>query len=422
MIKRILPPILLFLLWGAAPLLAASELSERIEALISRPAYAETQWGICIYSLTHDSLIYGYEADKLFVPASTVKLLTSAAALDSLGPDYRFETAFLTNGVLDSTGTLGRDLIVRGSGDPTLKNANGSGNRSGAFQQITDSLRQRGLRQIRGRIVGDARAWPRGFPCLSWEIGDLEEDWTPVTGALSLNRSDAVGDSLFVVMETSANSSAVWSPSPTFAFLSDLRRALHQGGISLLGHAQDNAQTNGTSTLYVHTSAPLCEIIKPMNKKSDNFCAEQFALVLGGGSSAQGLQVVSRFLTKAGIDTRQVRLADASGLSRKNLLSPAIVVQLLKYMNRHPFASEYKESLAVMGTDGTLGNRYVRMPGTEVCGKTGTLDYVSALSGYLRTKTGEEIAFSLLCNNFLVSSQTIQQVQDSICTLLAKER
>jgi D-alanyl-D-alanine carboxypeptidase/D-alanyl-D-alanine-endopeptidase (penicillin-binding protein 4) len=421
--KQIFFALLLFLICSTAVVNAADGLSTQIESLLFRPIYAETQWGVFIYSLTYDSVIYSCNAERLFVPASTMKLFTSAAALDSLGPDYRFETAFLADGALDSAGTLWGDLIVRGSGDPTFRNHNGSNGAPTPFQQIADSLWQHGLRKIQGRIVGDARAWPRELPCPSWQIGDLQEDWAPITGALSLNRNDQIGDSsLFSVMETHANSSAVFVPSPTFSFLVDFQRALRNDGIWISQNTDEKLRAHATATMYVHESAPLSEILKQMNKKSDNFCAEQLALVLGQGSREQGLEVVSQFLTRAGMDTLQMRLADASGISRENLLSPAMIVQLLRYMHTHRFANEYKESLAVMGMDGTLGSRFVGAPGVEVRAKTGTLDYVSALSGYMKTEAGEEIAFSFLCNNFLVSNQTIQQVQDSLCRLVAKER
>jgi D-alanyl-D-alanine carboxypeptidase/D-alanyl-D-alanine-endopeptidase (penicillin-binding protein 4) len=421
--KQLLLSVLLLLASSETILHAEDGLSSQIESLISRPVYGETQWGICIYSLTHDSLIYSRDADKLFIPASTIKLFTSAAALDSLGPDFRFKTAFLADGVLDSAGTLWGDLIVRGSGDPSLRNHNGADSTPSPFQQIADSLWQRGLRKIRGRIIGDAQAWPRELPCPSWQIGDMGRDWIPVTGALSLNRNDRIGDSAsFVVMESRANSDAVSVPSPTLSFLVDLQKTLSNAGIALEGNSEAKPTVHEKRTLYVYTSAPLGEILKRMNKKSDNFYAEQLALVLGQGSREQGLAVVDRFLTKVGIDTLAVRLADASGISRTNLLSPAIVVKLLKYMRRHPCADTYKESLAIMGVDGTLGHRSAKSPGAEVRAKTGTLDYVSALSGYIKTETGEEIAFNFMCNNFLVSNSTIQQVQDSLCGLAAQKR
>ncbi len=423
MTARFLRATLLFLLCTATASSRADDLPSQIDSLVSQPSFTGARWGICIYSLTKDSLIYGRDADKLFVPASTVKLLTSAAALDSLGPDYRFETAFFADGPLDSAGTLHGDLIMRGSGDPTLRDVFDENGIPSAFQQIADSLCQKGLKRIQGRLVGDARAWPREAPCPSWEVGDFAEDWMPLTGTLSLNRNDVAADTaLCVLLEAGANSTVFLGPSPTLHFLSVFHSALRDAGIHVSGEKIANSNPARPSLLYVHASAPLSEILKRMNKWSDNFYAEQVCRVLGGGTGLRGVEAIYKFVVRAGVNGDEIRLEDASGLSRKNLISPAAIVQILKFMHRHPCAEAYEQSLAVMGVDGTLARRPPAAPDAEARAKTGTLDYASALSGYLKTKTGEEIAFSFICNNFLTSVQTVHQVQDSICTLLAKER
>ncbi len=373
--------------------------------------------------MTKDSLIFSRDADKLFVPASTVKLLTSAAALDSLGPDFHFETAFFADGPLDSTGTLRGDLIMRGSGDPTLRDVFGENGIPGAFHQIADSLRQRGLKRIQGRLVGDARAWPREAPCPSWEVGDFAEDWMPLTGTLSLNRNDAdIDTALCVLLEAGANSTLFLGPSPTLHFLSVFHGALRDAGIHLSGEKIGKSNPVRPALLYVHASAPLHEIMKRMNKWSDNFYAEQVCRVLGDGAGSQGIEAIYKFVARAGVSRNELRLEDASGLSRKNLISPRAIVQILRFMHRHPCSDAFKQSLAVMGVDGTVARRPAAALGAEARAKTGTLDYASALSGYLKTEAGEELAFSFICNNFLASVQTVHQVQDSICTLLAKER
>lgn len=398
----------------------ANDLGAHIKALIHEAAFTGAQWGICICSLTDDSLVFSHNDDKLFAPGSTIKLITSAAALDRLSPNYRFETEFIARGMLDSVGMLWGDLIVRGNGDPMLRDIDGGQNISRAFLQIADSLRRSGLRQIRGRLVGDARNWQREPPCASWEIGDLGEDWMPVPGALSLSRSDSKLDTTrFVVLEAMPDSAVALGPSPTIDFLATFNKTLHHAGIAVLGNGTDDENLSEYSVLYVHHSPPLSEILKQLNKESDNFIAEQLSRVLGGGNSSKGIQATREFLCTAGVDTSRIKLADGSGLSRKNLVSPSAVVQLLRYMHRHSFSSAFKQSLAVMGKDGTLAERPLKTSDAEVRAKTGTLDYASALSGYLKTSEGTEFAFSILCNNFLAPVEAVHQVQDSICSLAA---
>lgn len=414
-------PIIVFL---AISICAASgragDLGAHIKGLTHEPSLVGARWGICIYSLRDDSLILSYNDEKLFVPGSTIKLFTSTAALDSLGADWRFETELIAQGALDSSGTLWGDLVVWGSGDPTLCEADTTDTIPRGFLQIAGSLRHHGLRQVRGRLVGDARAWQREPPCPSWEVGDFAEEWMPVPGALSLGHSDLTPDSArFGVLETMPDSAVPLGASPTSAFLSVFSKALRRAGIAIHGDQFNEGSLSDSTRLFVHRSAPLSEIIKRMNKESDNFCAEQLCRTLGGGSGSRGVLATGKFLAEAGVDTSQLRLADGSGLSRKNLVSPRAVVRLLRYMHRHSLSHEFMQSLAVMGVDGTLAERSLKGAHAEVRAKTGTLEYASALSGYVITESGEDIAFSLLCNDFLTPVETIRDVQDSICSLIA---
>jgi D-alanyl-D-alanine carboxypeptidase/D-alanyl-D-alanine-endopeptidase (penicillin-binding protein 4) len=407
----------LFVLCVHATLGSAADFSASLNALVSQEEFRGAHWGICIASPVNDNaVIFNLNADKCFVPASTIKLLTSAAALDSFGPDYRFETTFLAANELDSSGALRGDLIIRGSGDPSLNKRQNGNELPTAFLQIADSLWARGLQRICGHLNGDARAWQHEPVCPSWETGDIGEDWLPVPGALSLGRQDMSESSdLFVVQETTVGSAG---PSPTIYFLSEFRNALLDAGISIPGCVSQNEARKEPLLLYLHQSEPLCEIIKRMNTESDNFFAEQLGYALGGGSRARGLEKIQAFLADAGLDTSQIKLADASGLSRKNFVTPMQIVRLLTTMRRHRFALCYQQSLAGLG-EGTLEDRKLTNTQAVVRAKTGTLDHVSALSGYMSTPSGNTLAFSIICNHFLGDVDEVRRVQDEICELLA---
>ncbi len=396
---------------------SAADFAASVNTLVSQEEFRGAHWGICIASPVNDAVIFNLNGAKCFIPASTIKLLTSAAALDSFGPDYRFETAFFATNELDSTGTLWGDLIIRGSGDPSIRQKQNGNGLPTAFLQITDSLEARGLQRLCGHLNGDARAWQRESICPSWEIGDVGEDWLPVSGALSLGKQDMSESSdLFIVQETTIGFA---DPSPTIFFLSEFQKALLNAGIDIPGCSSQNEAQGEPLLLYIHQSEPLCDIIKRMNTESDNFIAEQLGYALGNGSRARGLEKIQAFLADAGLDTSQIKLADVSGLSRKNFVTPRQIVRLLTTMHRHRFGNCYMQSLAGMG-EGTLENRKLTNTQAVARAKTGTMDNVSALSGYLSTPSGNTFAFSIICNHFLGDIDDVRHVQDEICDLLTE--
>jgi D-alanyl-D-alanine carboxypeptidase/D-alanyl-D-alanine-endopeptidase (penicillin-binding protein 4) len=180
--------------------------------------------------------------------------------------------------------------------------------------------------------------------------------------------------------------------------------------------------------IYLRTiSRPLTEIIEPLNKKSDNLCAEMVLYAMaekyyGKPATAKyGISVINNFITLIGMDPEKYRLVDGSGLSHYNLVSAELILEVLKYM----YYSEpdlYKilsDSFPIAGVDGTLEKR---MRGTiaegSVKAKTGTISGVSDLSGYITTQSGKLLAFSILMENFVNNTTTARNFQDEICKIL----
>ncbi len=173
-------------------------------------------------------------------------------------------------------------------------------------------------------------------------------------------------------------------------------------------------------TIAVYRSPKLSEIIKVVNKMSNNLYAELLLLTIGKAagnvSGTQGATVAAiSSLKSAGIDTEGLTMADGSGLSRYNLVTPRSVIQLLKVMANGPYAPQFMGSLPAMSTEGTLKNR---LKGSQAVGriraKTGTMVHVRSLSGYITTKHDETLVFSILCNNFDVPVSTIDDVMNRI--------
>ena len=180
----------------------------------------------------------------------------------------------------------------------------------------------------------------------------------------------------------------------------------------------------GVTLLAEHLSPPLREVVALINKPSDNLITEITLKTLGKevrgeGTAAAGVQVLREFLQSAGLEMGAVHIVDGSGLSRINGVSPENFVRLLEYMHRSPHAEAFRESLPVYGVDGTLRNR---LRGTPVQGngyaKTGSLNRVSSLSGYLRTKSGRWLAFSIVMNAYNASGTDARALQDKFVQLL----
>ena len=180
----------------------------------------------------------------------------------------------------------------------------------------------------------------------------------------------------------------------------------------------------GVTLLAEHLSPPLREVVALINKPSDNLITEITLKTLGKevrgeGTTAAGVQVLREFLQSAGLEMGAVHIVDGSGLSRINGVSAENFVRLLEYMHRSPHAEVFRESLPVYGVDGTLRNR---LRGTPVQGngyaKTGSLNRVSSLSGYLRTKSGRWLAFSIIMNAYNAPASDARALQDKLVQIL----
>jgi serine-type D-Ala-D-Ala carboxypeptidase/endopeptidase (penicillin-binding protein 4) len=173
-----------------------------------------------------------------------------------------------------------------------------------------------------------------------------------------------------------------------------------------------------------HDSQPLMQDIKVINKVSQNLHAELMLRLLGhekgtAGTIESGLEVVHGFLAQAGIQNDEYVFYDGSGLSRQNLVTPHAITKLLRYVNEQPWGAQFRDTLPIAGIDGSLADRFHNSPAQgRVQGKTGSLGHVNALSGYAKTDSGEDIAFSIICNNHNLQSKraldTIDQIVEQI--------
>jgi serine-type D-Ala-D-Ala carboxypeptidase/endopeptidase (penicillin-binding protein 4) len=453
-------------------------LTHDLSAIFSTAPASGALWGVRVDSLDHPGEpLFQLNADHLFVPASNMKLLTVAAAAARLGWDHTFVTTVRATTPLGPDGIIRGDLVVRGTGDPTIGNRPTS---SGSVTALADALWQRGIRRVEGRIVGDDTAFVREPLGEGWAWDDLPFGYSAPVGALIYNENTAqltitagpsagtaasvalvdvdaglrvfphvttgpAGSTLSLnvtralasnVVEVSGTIPAdhgqvvqhVAVPDPTLYFASALRTALVARGVVVARAAADGATAPAgplpadAPILATLTSPTLDVIGARLLKVSQNLYAETFLRVLDSapqrpGSVAAGETVLRQVLAGWGIAPSAVASSDGSGLSRYDLVTPSAFVQVLTAMARHPqLSAKWMAALPIAGADGTLQHRLSGTPGEgRVRAKTGSLSGVRALSGYVETTAGEHLVFSILANNYAdpVTSDDIEKAIDN---------
>ena len=232
--------------------------------------------------------------------------------------------------------------------------------------------------------------------------------------------------------ERGESESTITIHNPTLFTVHVLKERLEEAGISVLGSPMDADELadslNYTTTrkIFTYYSHPLSDIISKVNRPSQNFIAEMLQKTLGvefgeEGSSREGRKIQMMFYDSLGMNTENLRLRDGSGLSRHNLVSPNTTVSLLELMWAHPYRTYFIESLPLSGLTGTIRRRMIGTVAEQnVRAKTGTIGYVSSLSGYTWTQSGEPIMFSIMANHFTIPTYKVRGIQDQIATILSE--
>ena len=454
-----------------------AQLAVSISSTIRSPGVARGVWGVSVYSLDRREALFGLNDTTLLVPASTAKLIALATAAQSVGWDYRYETVVRATGPI-TDGVVHGDLIVVGSGDPSIGGRGGS-----TLAGFVDVMRTAGILRIEGRVIGDDDAIEEPRPQLAWAWDDLGYTTGALFGALNYgeNRMDvivapgnavgapatltqpyswnramlnramtgAAGSTQLLWPEqrpgepflTIAGSIAIGAPparvsvavgNPTLWFANALRHALIAAGIDVRGEAQDIDDValeplepeRGDGILYIHRSPTLAALAQPMLKESINLYAEA-ALRLntpGGAFPTNDAALAGVRATLSGWDvpTEGWQVVDGSGLSRRDVVAPDTLIAVLRRMWDPTGASPWMNSLPIAGVDGTLAGR---MAGTAAAGnvraKTGTMSNIRALAGYVQTKDGEPLAFVIIVNNFEGPGAASVDAIDRIAVTLA---
>ncbi|MFC4556869.1 D-alanyl-D-alanine carboxypeptidase/D-alanyl-D-alanine-endopeptidase [Virgibacillus kekensis] len=430
--------------------------------------------GVSIRSADNGKLLYENIGDVRLSPASNMKLLTAAAALETLGEEYIFPTEILVNGKVKN-GDLKGDLYIKGKGDPTLLPAD--------LENFAAKIKEKGITKIEGDIVGDDTWYDdiRLSPDLIWS----DEHWyygaqisaltvspnkdydagtvivevkpsekgeeptvtiSPETDYIEIkNKAQTVAggseedlelrrlhgtNTILIEGTIPAGAShvkewmAVWEPTGYVMNLFD--EALKEQGITWTGQVRTGTAPEKSEVLFTHESMPLSELMIPFMKLSNNTHAEVLVkemgkVVHGEGSWEKGLEVVEKQLKKLGMNTDTLMIRDGSGISHINLLPPNEISNLLFKVQNEKWFETYKNSLPIAGKEdrfvgGTLRHR---MEGMEVYAKTGTIYGVSTLSGYVKAENGERVIFSIMLNN-LLDEDDGPAIEDQLVKIIAQ--
>jgi len=431
-----------------APARPPRALPDALNGIIQSGDLSRTSLGIRVIEADTGRVVFNHNAELPLKPASNMKVMTSAAVLSLLRPEYVFTTGFYAAS-RPVNGVVRGDLFIKGSGSPQLVGEQ--------WWLMARELRARGITRVEGDLVGDDGYFddkdrPDGWPGAGEDafynapISALAADFSAVTIVVRpagegvspevfltpfssffkvVNRAvtrggnsnlrvgrqfDGEQNSIIVEGNISAKSAPSVSyrcvEQPTMYALSAFKEAAAKEGIAIAGVMRRGALPAGAWKVYEHESLPLAELVRTMNKMSNNYMAESFLKTLGSetsgvpGTSEKGAAAVRSFLEGLGVDTHGLIIRDGSGLSHENRLTAASLSAVLVGMYRD-FESypEFMASLPIGGVDGTLDRRMVGGPAQRrIRAKTGHLNGVSSLSGYAFTHQGKVLAFAILVN------------------------
>lgn len=374
-------------------------LSARLAAALAVPHVRRSSEGALVVDLGSGDVVYALNPSRPLAPASNEKLAVSYAALARLGPSYRFRTVVLGDGERDGSTWRG-NLYLQGHGDPTLKTRD--------LKRLAAQLRSAGIRRVTGSVLADESAFDKRRTAPGWKPSFYMNESAPLS-ALVVNRAQYHGET---------------TPDPAGAAAALFTEVLKERGIRVGGRSAWGQAPVDAFPLAQVDSEPLVDVLRFMDRQSDNFTAEMVlktlgAEVAGRGTTGAGAAVVVDALKEAGVPLAGVRIADGSGLSRLDRLTPSAIAAILTAAwSDDRLRSPLWHALPVAGRNGTLADRLDRRPTYgAVHAKTGTTDVASALSGYVRNR----FVFALVQNGHPVSTWWARDAQDRFATALAAQ-
>ena len=453
--------------------ICTDQLQNEVAKVAQSPKLQASRVGVFVQTNeTNPKTLASLDGDRYFIPASNAKLFTTAIALKTLGADYRFTTRLMSSHLPNAKGELEHGLWLIGSGDPSFSSATG-------LKSLVTQLKNKGVKKINGGIwtltsrkgaeIADSWEWsdlqeyyaaiaspftinenslnwtisPSQLgkpPIFEWDNPALASGWRVQNQAITVSANSEFDLKVFrpdhqkvliitgqIPEKSEPELGGVAIPNPEANFLDLLRQELTAQGIEIAPDIANSKQKlPPIQDLAIAFSPALSELIVTTNKDSNNLYAElllralgdRFHEVLPDDSVKGGMIAINKYLQSINISPNSVLLADGSGLSRHNLITPKAIVQLLQTVasDRH-----FRRSLSISNVDGTLSNRFKNSQAQGLLqAKTGTLTGTIALSGYANPPSYREVIFSIMINNSNLPTRELQQYIDAIALLLTR--
>lgn len=443
----------------------------QIKSLVESYPQNKAHWGILVQELDGDTL-YSYNCDNLFVPASTLKLVTASAAWKMLGKEYRIPTFIGYDGFRNNHILFG-NLIVTGTGDPTLDKRHWQ-DPEAVFSAWADSLKRHGITEIRGDIIGNDDVFEEQRLGSGWAWDDISFPFSSEFGPLMANNSIAeitilpledqqqplafidnlpfdylqYEDQVTIIdtiksriharrlpgsntvrlygnfnHDTDFVNKTITAQNPTLFYTNLLKASLEKSGITISGDARDidelDEKPETIHEIFTAYSPQLKYIISQFLKDSNNQAGEALLRHLawkesGSGTFKEGRMIIDVILHNIGIGHLDYRFKDSCGLSRYNLISPSALNKVLIYMNSDP---DWINCFSVPGHNGTMEERLTEI-NADVYAKTGSMSNITCLSGYINKKR-KKVIFTIMTNNYL-SPQKPAEIIDRILEIIVE--
>jgi serine-type D-Ala-D-Ala carboxypeptidase/endopeptidase (penicillin-binding protein 4) len=441
-----------------------------IEKLLSDSSMMHASVSFCLADAENEQVVMEYNSGKSLIPASVMKLISSAAALELLGPQYTFKTSVAYTGSLNKrSGKLTGNIIIQGGGDPSLGSMHFSDHYKDFMGTWISEIKKLGIKKISGRVIADDSYYDFLPVPAKWLWEDVGNYYG--AGAYGLSVLDNTYEihlkkssdsnrvfiseilpsecrneftNLLIASGTSDEGYVFAAPYSTYGWLAGsipdnaegfvlkasitdpplliakmINERLEAAGIPVSKEPTtirlEKQNLSGEFFLIAETiSPPLSDIIKVLNHESVNLYAEHFIKELGkkyknAGSTSAGVEVIKDFLSSTGIKTDGMYIEDGSGLSPLNAINTRELVRLLIYMkSRGKYFPEYYSSLPDAGKEGTVKN-YFRdtVFDSRLKAKSGSMTRVRSYAGYFTTLSGKNMIFSIIVNNYSGPSRNI---------------
>jgi D-alanyl-D-alanine carboxypeptidase/D-alanyl-D-alanine-endopeptidase (penicillin-binding protein 4) len=418
----------------------------------------------CVLDAKTGAVLNELNSHQYVIPASTLKVITTAAALGTLGSNFRYSTKIYHTGNFNKeTGIINGDLIIYGSGDPTLQSEYFTKDTNQITDKWAQILKEKGIKEVKGKIIGDASCFDRAIPG-NWIWADISNYFGAAPCGLSYNdnkfkiifNSKEIGSKAIVDRTIPAycnsticiNSNVISMgteddafvfgdpysftkdvsgkippnktnfeveaalPDPALMCAEKLFTSLSKLGIKCNPKTIESNYKRSDSVitkqlLYTHFSPTLDKIVYHTNLHSNNLYCETLLRSIGKGSMYAGIDIVSNYWQKKGLDVSELFMVDGSGLSRANTVTTNFQASLLsKIHNDSILFKPFNNSLPVAGKSGSMSNiGKGKLIENNMRAKTGYINRARGYCGYVRSKSGKDLAFSVLFNNYNCSAK-----------------